>query len=224
MADSSSIDDILDSLPTSLIGPSANMPDDLPTEVGQFELIIYPASDTDGSSVQIRTRVPPHWLAMVDAIRDAPGTNLPDVFPTQAAYFRWCIIAGFAKLREIAHAINQPLGPDLDERLGTLLVLENIAGDIEARARITTESRRRSEAVMAAVQTLIAMHEELEAANLINRWVQHAQTVPSTFYQTVLGKALFLDEASKAAVRALIEAGLIDDEWFLGLAETEGQL
>ncbi len=224
-SDTTPLADLLDALPIDVAPPTGDDLVDLtklPTQIGQFELMLYPASNADGQSVIIQARVPPEWLAMIEALRQAPHTNLPDVFPTLSTYFRWSIMAGFARLKEIAHEINQPLGPDLDERLSTLIVLERIGGDVEARARITSETAKRSGTVMNSVGLLISLHEKTEAANLVNKWIDHAQVMESQYFRTVLCKALMMEEQYRASLHILIADGLVVDDWFLSLWEAEG--
>lgn len=210
----------LDSIPTATDGmPNANAwMDSIPTSLVPDEIVDYPASDPDGGSDPLTTRVPRSWLDMIDSIRQKPGTQSPDLWPKRSNFVRWCVFQGIKRMRVIQQQIDD--GEPLDPTLQARIFIEKQGGHIAARAQIMNDATTRANEIAEAVTQLMAMDEYPEAADMLNQWIAAATENDSPFWRTFFCRILLLNEKCAAAVKSLVKDGYIVDEFFISLATT----
>ena len=205
----------------ALLDPLIEVPD--PGAVGHFPLFIPPASHDAGESTRQWFRIPVEWLAAIDRIREAPGTNLPDYFPNRSLFYRWCVGEGFRTLRKLAKEANATEGwQPLDGMLQMLLANEELKGRSEMRARLIINAQASAQSVIEGVRVLLRSEQAVQAANELNDWADTVAGVEDEYWGTVHAGAMLGDMDNKAVVGELIRKGLITNQWLLEAAVVHG--
>lgn len=196
----------------------------IPIGPGVEAFIDYPASSQDGEGQVVSARVPLHWLEIIDRLREMPGTNLPDIWPKRSNFVRWSIMQGImivtatAKELDADGRLERPLDPMIRAQIST----EKIGGALEAKARLINHIAAQVSEIAAATNTLIALDEEIEAANLINTWNEEAQEQETPHWRDVWLKSLIREPDLHASLATLINNGHLVDERFIDMCIQQG--
>ena len=192
--------------------------DGLPIQVRAIPIFDLPSSDDDGASVHINFKMPSHWRQMIDEIREKVHTNLPDVWKTDSACYRWLMMQGILALQQIQEQLDSPeavLSDDVQARL----FLERTVGPIRAKGEIISQTLADVKALGENVDTLMRLSEDIEAANLINTWLTGASSQMSPFYRSFFITALLDSSVLADNMRVLTERGHVLDERIVELLE-----
>ena len=222
--------DPLDSLPTVDTFPTT--PDEylasLPTRITPLSELFtdYPASTGDSDGVQVSTRIPADWLEQVDSIRQLVGTMMPDIWPTRARFFRWCIQQGMRAIQTVSAELNAEgrLEQPMDDTLRARIFIEHEGGRLAARADTMNMARDQIDSIAQAVNSAIFLHEYAEAADMINAWIDGAREQSSPFWTNYMCKLLVDHELLRDALRTLVSEGMLVDEYLINLADQAGVL
>lgn len=215
---STSLDE--DAVPNTLDALLASVP----VGPGVESFIDYPASSQDGEGQVISARVPLHWLEIIDRLREMPGTNLPDIWPKRSNFVRWAIMQGIMIVTATAKELNaegrldQPLDPMIRAQIST----EKIGGALEAKARLVNHIAAQVGEIASAVNNLIALDEEIEAANLINTWNEEAHEQETPHWRDVWLKSLLNEPNVHVSLAVLINNGHLVDERFIDMCIQRG--
>lgn len=184
-------------------------------------LIEYPAADTDGNTYVASTRIPLHWIEMLDVARQRPSAKIPNgLFEKRSTFFRWCIARGMADYIRILKTIEDE-DSITDPLINARLFLEQHAGRVATRSQLMNDTIAKAEELGKAVTHLVRIEETTEAANMINDWIGGAHKMRETgpFWESFFCRTLLDNEEVRNVVRALLHEGMIDDEFFLAMCE-----
>lgn len=227
---------VLGDVPTE-IAPDGlpKRPDDwvasLPTAIPSFDLVDFPASDSQGRSAQATTKIPEAWIEFINQLRDSVaasskgrGIRLPDMFKTNARVYRWCIGVGIRKLTDVVQVLSDENidGSVVSPIIQSSMFLENIGGALEARARVANDCADKVATIARSVNILIANGEEAEAADMLNQWIAGARAIPSPFWSHFFCKTLINEPEMQEPLGLLIDTRRIIDDYMISLCLKAG--
>lgn len=209
----------------SVFGLNTSNPDGLDRAIDAIPLTDDPIasldlpSDEAGEMTGVHARVPIAWLEQMDAIRQLPGTRMPDVWKTRARLIRWCIYQGLMVIQQASARINEP-DAKIDPILQARLFVEKTGGDLQARAVTAQETIEKLQRIGESVELDIRLGEHAEAARRVNQWIEGAYAQESPYWQRFFIKAISQIPQLADSVRTLITMGLVPDSELLQSALT----
>lgn len=214
------IDDI-DQLSTDVEPASLDPLADLPLTVSSREEILNygSADDDDGPTTVLSARVPESWVAIIDDIRQTPGTPFPSLWDRRGKFLRWAIKRGMREANAYIRA-QKGLEPN-DPIAGAHIFADHMMGMLRARADIVNKAHSTINDMSEGVAALLADNELDEAASFIEEYMNGVET-QAPFWQSYFVK-LFLENASLAqAVDRLWRGGMLRDGLLIRSAILQG--
>jgi hypothetical protein len=197
---------------------------DVPVQLADVDVELYPASDPSGESVVVSTRIPASWAVQIDRIREKPGTNFPvGLWPTRADFVRWGLGLGIQRWHELQERLDNS---DPDDRrhslIGPSIFVEKTAGNLLARATIIDRVHKSAEEIAKTIDQLMGIREYQECAQLITSWIEGAAELSrrdrQPFWERLAVRALLINPNMTDHVEALANEGYLDDEYITASA------
>lgn len=190
----------------------------VPLTAADIEEFLDYSISNDAEGVSISTRVPSQWIVMINLIRERPGTNLPQIWPTRAAFFRWCVMIG---IKQIANYARETHDLTTDPLLSAMTFAEKEAGVIAARAKTLTEATEAFEAIAAGVAINMQLGEYDEAARWIAQWLNGAVAQQSDYWRRLFYKIAATNVTGRPALLSLLADGHLEDAYLAHMIEQQ---
>ncbi len=198
----------------------------IPTEVTQYpDIFNYAPPKDEDAMVSAGMRLPASWLAIIDEFRQAGGTPFPNLFGVRSDFFRWAVWNGMRQTAEFWQELKATADEDvadLDPMIEAHMFTERIQGLMQARADIVVKTGRTVEKTSNAIEILINSGEVVEAAKMIDLYIESAASMSDEFWRAFFINALFQDNYLRVQLVSMMNNNHIHNEVLMAVAIEAG--
>ena len=194
----------------------------IPLTVEAVEEFLDYALTNDAEGVPISTRIPGQWIVAINLIREKPGTNLPQIWPTRASFLRWCVMLGIKQVAAYAASQDNP-NESADPLLSAMNFVEKTAGTVAARAKTLTEAVETFEAIAQSVTINVSLGEYDEAARWLVQWFNGSVAQQSEYWRRVFYKIAASNLTIRPSLLSLLDNAHLEDAYLSAILEQQLQ-